>query len=135
MINGVLFWKKYNKVLLICLEKDDAEHILTRLHDGLTGGHFSRETTAYKVFREGYYCPTLFKDAHAHGCTCQICEVNVGRERRSTFPLHPVTIENPFEQLGLDVVGQINLKSSKLHKYILIASDTFLNGLKQSLLK
>ena len=61
--------------------------------------------------------------------------MNAGRERRPAFPLHPVTIENPFEQWGLDVVGEINPNSSKLHKYILTASDTFLNGLKQSLLK
>ena len=51
--------------------------------------------------------------------------MNVGRERRPTFPLHPVTIENPFEQWGLDVVGEINLNSSKLHKYILTATDYF----------
>ena len=47
----------------------------------------------------------------------------MGRERRPAFPL--VTIENPFEQWGLDVVGEINLNSSKLHKYILTATDYF----------
>ena len=34
-------------------------------------------------------------------------------------------IENPFEQWGLDVVGEINQNSSKLHKYILTATDYF----------
>ena len=51
--------------------------------------------------------------------------MNAGRERRHAFPLHPVIIENPFEQWGLDVVGEINLNSSKLHKYILTATDYF----------
>ena len=58
-----------------CLDawkKDDGEHILIELHDGLTGGHFSGETTAHKVLRAGYYWPTLFKDAHAHAHKCQI---------------------------------------------------------------
>ena len=36
-----------------------------------------------------------------------------------------MTIENPFEQWGLDVVGEINLNSSKLHKYILTATNYF----------
>ena len=51
--------------------------------------------------------------------------MNAGRERRLAFPLQPVTIENPFEQWGLDVIGEINLNSSKLHKYILTATDYF----------
>ena len=68
---------------------------------------------------------SLFKDAHAHAQKCEICQVNAGKERRFAFPLQPVTIENPFEQWGLDVVGEINLNSSKLHKYILTATDYF----------
>ena len=107
------------------MEKDDAKHILTELHDGLIGDHFSGETTIHKVLRAGYCWPTLFKDAHAHGRKCQICQVNAGRERRPTFPLHPVTIENPFKQWGLDVVGEINPNLSKLHKYILTATNYF----------
>ena len=79
------------------MEKDDVEHILIELHDGLEGGHFSGETTAHKVVSAGYYWPTLFKDAHAHACKCQIYQVNAGREIRHAFPLHPVAIENPFE--------------------------------------
>ena len=69
--------------------------------------------------------PTLLKDSHPHARKCQICQVNVGKERRPTFSLHPVTIENPFELWGLDVVGEINLNSSKLHKYILTTTDYF----------
>ena len=80
MIDGVLFRQNYDKVLLRCLEKDDAKHILTELHDGLAGGHFSGETTTQKVLREGYYWPSLLRDAHAHAHKCQICQVNAGRE-------------------------------------------------------
>ena len=123
MIDGVLFWKNYDKVLLRCLDKDDAKHMLTELHDGPVGGHFNGETTTHKVLRAAYYWPTLFKDAHEHAHKCQICHVNVGRERRLAFPLHPVIVENPFEQWGLDVVGEINLNSSKLNKYILTGTN------------
>ena len=123
MIDSVLFRKNCDNVLLRCLEKDDAEHILRELHDGPASGHFSRETTAHKVLREGYYWPTLFKDAHAHAHKFQICQVNAGRERRPAFPFQPITIENSFEQWGLDVVSEINSNSSKLHKYILTATD------------
>ena len=49
----------------------------------------------------------------------------MSREKRLAFPLQPITIENPFEQWGLDVVGEINPNSSKLHKYILTTIDYF----------
>ena len=62
MIDGVLLWKNYDKVLLRCLEKYDVEHILIELHDGSAGGHFSGETTAHTVFKASYYWPILFKD-------------------------------------------------------------------------
>ena len=51
--------------------------------------------------------------------------MNVGRERIHAFPLQPITIENPFEQWGLYVVGEINLNSLKLHKYILTTTNYF----------
>ena len=85
----------------------------------------SAKRPPHKVLRVGYCWPTLFKDAHAHARKCQICQVNAGRERRLAFPLQLVTIENPFKQWRLDVVGEINLTSSKLHKYILTAIDFF----------
>ena len=97
-------------------EKDNINHILTELHEGPEGGRFDRETTTHKVLREGYYCPNLFRDAHAHAWKCRIFQVNAGREMRPAFPLQPITIQNPFEQWGLDVVGEINPKYSKLHK-------------------
>ena len=117
------------------MENDNADHILTELHDGSTGSHFGGETTTHKVLRASYYWPTLFRDAHAHAQKCQICQVDVGREQRPSFPLHPVTIQNPFKQLGLDEVGEFNLKSSKLHRYILISTDYFSKWTKEIPLK
>ena len=40
--------------------------VLIDLHDEPVGGNFSKDTTAHKILRAGYYWPTLFKDAHAH---------------------------------------------------------------------
>ena len=97
MIDGVLFWHNYDNVLLIFLENVNVDHFLTELHDGLVGGHFDEETTIDRVLREGYYWPTLFRDAHIYARKCHICQVNAGRERRYAFPLQPITVQNPFE--------------------------------------
>jgi hypothetical protein len=36
-----------------------------------------------------------------------------------------VTISRPFEQWGIDIIGEINPNSSKQHKYILTTTDYF----------
>ena len=68
---------------------------------------------------------TLFKDAHEYARKCKVRQTAVGRERKTTFPLQPVNIQQPFEQWGLDIIGEITPKSSKQHKYILTATDYF----------
>eukprot|EP00253_Pinus_taeda_P001458 PITA_01458 len=47
------------------------------------------------------------------------------KTKESAFPLQPVNIEQPFEQWGLDIIGEITPNSSKQHKYILTATDYF----------
>ena len=117
--------KNYDGVLLRCLEKEDAKKVMTDLHDGPAGGHFSGDTTAHKILRAGYYWPTLFKDAHAHVRKCDICQRCSGRQAKAAGPLKPVMITEPFEQWGLDIIGEIKPNSSLQHKYILTATDYF----------
>eukprot|EP00253_Pinus_taeda_P022345 PITA_22345 len=125
IIDDVLFRQNYDSVLLRCLEKQEAQKVLQELHDGPAGGHFRADTTAQKVIHAGYYWPTLFRDAHEYVRKCPSCQTSSGRLKKSTFPLQPVNIEQPFEQWGLDIIGEINPNSSKQHKYILTATDYF----------
>ena len=81
----------------MCLEKEDAKRVITELHDGPAKGHFSRDTTAHKILRAGYYWPTLFKDAHAHVRKCDIFQRCGGRQAKAAGPLNPVMITEPFE--------------------------------------
>eukprot|EP00253_Pinus_taeda_P004312 PITA_04312 len=48
-----------------------------------------------------------------------------GRQRKPAFLLQPVNIDQPLEQWGLDIIGEITPHSSKQHKYILTATDYF----------
>jgi hypothetical protein len=51
--------------------------------------------------------------------------MSTGREKRAIVPLQLVTISIPFEQWGLDFIGEIAPSSSKQHKYILTATKYF----------
>ncbi len=41
------------------------------------------------------------------------------------MPLQPVNIEQPFNQWGLDIIGEIVPHSSKQHRYNLTTTDYF----------
>eukprot|EP00253_Pinus_taeda_P031324 PITA_31324 len=118
-------WQNYDSVLLRCLEKPEAQKVLQELHDGPVGGHFGADRTSHKVIHSGYYWPTMFRDAHEYVRKCRNCQTSSGRQRKSAFPLQPVNIEQPFEQWGLDIIGEITPNSSKQHKYFLTAIDYF----------
>eukprot|EP00253_Pinus_taeda_P007765 PITA_07765 len=125
IIDDVLFKKNYDSILLRCLEKPEAQKVLQELHDGRVGGHFGADTTAHKIIHAGYYWPNLFRDAHEYVRKCLNFQTSSGRQRKPAFPLQPINIEQPFEQWGLDIIGEINPPSSKQRKYILTATDYF----------
>eukprot|EP00253_Pinus_taeda_P034748 PITA_34748 len=107
------------------MEKPEAQKVLQELHDAPARGHFGADTTAHKIIHAGYYWPTLFRDTHEYVGKCRSCQISSGRQRKPTFPLQPVNIDQPFKQWGLDIIGKITPQSSKQHKYILTATNYF----------
>jgi hypothetical protein len=97
LTNSVLFRINYDRLLLRCLEREDEDKVLKEIHDGPAHGHFVGNTTTHKIMRDGYYWPTLFKDAHTYARNCKTCQISTGREKREVVPLQPVTISMPFE--------------------------------------
>ena len=112
LIDNILFRRNSDGVLLRCLDKDEIEVILKELHSRPAGGHFGGETTAHKILRDGYYLPTLFFDSYAFVRKCQECQLAAGRVKKHAFPLQPISVERPFHQWGIDIVGPINPPSS-----------------------
>ena len=110
--DGILFRKNYDGVLLRCLEKEDAKRVISELHDGPPGGHFSGDTTAHKILRARYYWPMLFKDTHGHVRKCDICQRCGGRQAKAAGPLKPMMVIDPFEQWVTDIIGEIKPNSS-----------------------
>jgi hypothetical protein len=50
--------------------------------------------------------------------------------KNATFPLQPVTVDAPFQQWGIEIIGPINPSSSQQHKYILTSMDYFTRWFK-----
>ena len=46
------------------------------------------------------------------------------------LPLNPISVEAPFQQWGLDFIGEINPKSSGQHRWILTTTDYFMKWIE-----
>jgi hypothetical protein len=55
--------------------------------------------------------------------------------KKFVMPLQPIYVEKLFVQWGVNVIGPINLKSTKGHTYILIAKNYFTKWMEAITLK
>jgi hypothetical protein len=125
LIDQVLYWKDPLGVLLRCLDPQEAQKIMFDFHDSLCGGHHFWKTTAYKILRADYFWPSLFTDVCAKIRACVKCQKFSGKQQLKSLPLKPVVASGPFQQWGLDFIGEIHLASSGQHRWILTATYYF----------
>jgi hypothetical protein len=107
-----LGWRNPDGVILRCVNKEEAKKILEELHSRYCGGHFVARTAAHKILRAGFYWPTLFLDTHQHIRSFQPCQYFSNKPKLPAQPLKLVVVEAPFQQWGLDFVGEFKHNSS-----------------------
>jgi hypothetical protein len=78
-----------------------------------------------KILTEGFYWPTIFANVYKGVTTCHECRIFEVKKKFFPLPLKPISMEEPFQQWGLDFIGKINPTYSGHHKWILIATDYF----------
>jgi hypothetical protein len=125
LIDQILYWKDPLGVLLKCMDPQQSNRIMVKFHNSLCGGHHSWKTTAHKIFRARYYWPTLFTDVHRGVRACIPCQRFSGKQQLKSLPLNPVVVSGPFQQWGLDFIGEIHPASSGQHRWILTTTDFF----------
>ena len=124
-LDNVLFWKNHDGILLNCLLKDEADKALNEFHAGDCGGHLYWKSTADKILRVRFYWPTLFSDVKKFVTACHKCQIFEGKRKLLPLPLKLISTEKPFQQWGLDFIGEIHPPSSGQHRWILTATDYF----------
>jgi len=123
ILNSSLYWKDPRILLLNCLVEEEAQQVMNDFHRDDGGSHFFWKTTANKALRAGYYWPTLFIDLYKTVMGCHECQVFQGKRKLLPVLLKPVEVNAPFQQWGLDFIGEIHPTSSTQHKWILTATD------------
>ena len=109
------------------VDSEQRNELLQLFHNEACGGHYLASVTAYKILRNCFYWPRMFKDVEEWVKKCDSCQYFKGRVQLAALPLKPVVIEEPFQQWGLDFIGPIHPSSTAGHTHILMATDYFTN--------
>ena len=121
---GSLYKRGFFTPFLKCIAGEDTEYVLREVHEGICGNHIGARTLAGKVLRQGYYWPTILKDATDLVKRCRICQEHAKISRLPSEPLTSITNPWPFQQWGLDILGPLPIGKGQF-KFIIVAVDYF----------
>ena len=88
---GTLYKRGFSTPILKCVGKEDANYILREVHEGICGNHIGARTLVGKTLRQGYYWPTMLKDATELVRKCNICQEHVMISHLPSEPLTSIT--------------------------------------------
>ena len=74
-----------------------------------------------KVLQSGFYCHSLFNEAHQMCRVCDICQRLGKLSRRHMMPLNQILVVELFDVWGIDFMGPF--PTSYGHTYILVGVD------------
>ena len=121
---GSLYKRGFFTPFLKCIAGEDTEYVLREVHEGICGNHIGARTLAGKVLRQGYYWPTILKDATDLVKKCRIFQEHAKISRLPSELLTSITIPWPFQQWGLDILGPLPIGKGQC-KFIIVAVDYF----------
>ena len=71
---GALYERGFFTPILKCIAKEDADYMLREVHEGVCGNHIEAQALAGKVLRQGYYWPTMLRDATELVRKSKVCQ-------------------------------------------------------------
>ena len=104
---GTLYKRGFSTPILKCVGKEDANYVLKEVHEGIYDNHIGARSLAEKTPRQGYYWPTMLKDATELVKKCKICQEHAQISHLPSEPLTSITSPWPFQQRGLDILGPL----------------------------
>ncbi|XP_026398852.1 uncharacterized protein LOC113294688 [Papaver somniferum] len=118
---GILYRKSFGGDLLRCLTEVEIPTLMKEIH---AGEHQGKKKLFLQIY-EKYYWPTMEDDAASFVQICKECQIHGNIIHTPSTPLHSVSSLWPFYSWGLDIIGKINLPSSKQPEYIITATENF----------
>jgi hypothetical protein len=119
--NGQLFKKprKGSQQFIKVIKRNEMEPLLYMMHNHPTSGHLGIEAT-YNRIKDKYYWNQMFEDIREYVQSCDSCQ-RFGKPKR-TEPLHTIPVGQPFERVGIDIVGPLPI-TPRGNRFIVVATD------------
>eukprot|EP00261_Vitis_vinifera_P018113 XP_010648055.1 PREDICTED: uncharacterized protein LOC104878864 [Vitis vinifera] len=107
LIEEHLYKRSFTGPYLRCLNHSEALYVLAELNEGICGNHSGGRSLAHRAHSQGYYWPTMKKDAAAYVKKCDKCQRHAPIPHMPSETLKPISGPWPFAQWGMDIVGPL----------------------------
>ena len=121
---GTLSKRGFFTPILKCIAREDGNYVLREVHEGVYGNHIGARALAGKVLRQGYYWPTMLKDAIELVKRCKVCQKHAKISHLPSDPLTSVTSPWPFQQWGLDILRPLPIGRGQC-KFLVVVVDYY----------
>ena len=125
MIDNVLYKQTCEGLLLHYDDQNEVNQVMQHLHADDCGPHMNDIALAKRIFRQGYYWPTMQTDYIKAVRKCHACEIYGQVHHLPPTELHCLSTPWPFSAWGVDIIGEIRSSSTNDHKFIVVAIDYF----------
>uniref|UniRef100_A0A6G1SFF7 RNA-directed DNA polymerase n=1 Tax=Aceria tosichella TaxID=561515 RepID=A0A6G1SFF7_9ACAR len=114
--------KRNKNIYLLVIPESMKKFVLQQAHDAPSSGHFGIKRTI-ETLRSRFYWPTLDQDVKQYVKTCDKCQLKKAdsRPREGLMVPMPIPVQ-PFEIVGMDLLGPLPMSSSKKN-HILVITD------------
>ncbi|KAK3042452.1 hypothetical protein RJ639_000176 [Escallonia herrerae] len=124
LVEGILYKKSFSLPYLRCLRPSESLYALQEVHEGICGQHLGGRTLAQKILRQGYYWPTMQKDAIEFTRRCDQCQKFAPLSHTPIAPLTSIVSPIPFAVWGMDLLGPFPMESGQ-RRFVIVAIDYF----------
>jgi hypothetical protein len=101
------------------VKPSEVKTILYNFHADPLAGHFGFHET-YRAIGERYFWPQMGDDIKQYIQSCDACQRR--KPAMKTEPLHPIKVGQPFDRVGMDLVGPLPL-TEKGNQYIVVVTE------------
>ena len=91
LIGGHLYKRSFTGPYFRCLSHSEAQYVLSELHEGVCGNHSRGRSLAHRAHSQGYYWPTMKKDAAAYVKKCDKCQRHAPIPHMPSETLKPIS--------------------------------------------
>lgn len=104
-----LYKRGFSNPLLKCVTIDQGLYVMREIHEGVYGNHSGKRSLLHKIVWQGYYWPSMAKDAEQYVRRCDACQRFSPLIHQPVEELNSVLSPWPFAKWGIDLIGLLPL--------------------------